>query len=107
MLRILGPRVVVRAMKIMRIVNKKRPQEEHWYLQWLATDPPMQRKGVASSLLAPILERCDAEGMPAYTETSTLDNVAFYRRHGFEVREEVEAVKGELHAWLMWREPRS
>jgi ribosomal protein S18 acetylase RimI-like enzyme len=105
-LRIFGPRAFVRAMKLLPIIEKKHPHEEHWYLQLLATDPPMQRRGVASSLLQPILEQCDAEGLPAYLETQKLENVAFYRHFGFDVREEIEVVKGGPHMWLMWREPR-
>ena len=106
LLRIVGPRSFVRAMRAFAVTEKLHPHEEHWYLQWLATDPSMQRKGVGSALLQPILERCDAEGMPAYLETQKFENVAFYQRHGFEVRQEVKLGKNGPRGWLMWRDPR-
>ena len=41
--------------------------------------------GARDEVLAPVLERCDAEGVPAYLESSKESNVSFYRRHGFDV----------------------
>jgi hypothetical protein len=46
-------------------------------------------------------------GVPAYLETSTEANVAWYRHHGFEVQHEVRPVAGGPPVWTMWREPRS
>ena len=106
-LRIFGPRSFVRILKVLSEFEKRHPSEEHWYLEWLATDPPMQRRGVGAALMAPILERCDAEGLPAYLETQKPENVAYYRHHGFEVRDEMDIVEGGPRAWFMWREPRA
>jgi hypothetical protein len=43
--------------------------------------------------------------VPAYLETGTERNVAFYTRHGFKVIEELHLPKGPP-VWLMWRDPR-
>ncbi len=61
------------------------PSEPHWYLQCLGTHPDWQRRGVASAVLAPVLDDCDTDGLPSYLETQLESNVPFYRRHGFEV----------------------
>ena len=61
------------------------PQEPHWYLPLLGVDPARQGQGLGSALLKHALARCDAEGLPAYLESSNIKNVPLYERHGFEV----------------------
>ena len=69
--------------------RSKHPREPHWYLASLGTAVEQQGKGVGGALMRPVLEHCDAEGIPCYLESSKERNVPFYRRHGFEVVEEV------------------
>jgi ribosomal protein S18 acetylase RimI-like enzyme len=78
----------------------------HWYLGVLGTRKKAQGRGVGSSLLAPVLDRCDDEGIPAYLESSKHSNIAFYRRHGFEVTGEIPLPFGGPSVWSMWRDPR-
>jgi ribosomal protein S18 acetylase RimI-like enzyme len=92
------------AIRLMNTVERKHPKAPHYYLSTLGTDPAFQRGGVGSALLAPVLDRCDNEGIPAYLESSKEVNVPYYRRHGFEVTEEI-TVPGGPTLWLMWREP--
>ena len=61
------------------------PEEPHWYLSILGTDPECQRSGVGSALLNPVLRCCDEEGTSAYLEASRIENVPYYERFGFEV----------------------
>lgn len=69
-------------------------------------DPAAQGHGLGGALLASRLERCDAEGLPAYLESSNPVNVPLYERFGFTVTHE-PAMPGScppIH--LMWRDPR-
>ncbi|MDP1792499.1 MAG: GNAT family N-acetyltransferase [Acidimicrobiales bacterium] len=102
-LRRFGLRNSARAFGALTTIEKAHPNEPHWYLDGLGSDPDHQRSGVGSSLLAPILERCDNEGMPAYLECID-ENVPYYRRHGFEVTGQHDF--GSLTVWFMWRHPR-
>lgn len=86
-------------------IEKLHPHEPHWYLEGLGTDPARQRQGVGAALMKPVLDQCDREGVPAYLETQKLENVAYYRHHGFEVRQEMDIPRDGPHMWLMWREP--
>ncbi len=77
----------------------------HWYLAVLGTDPSAQGQGLGSAVMAPVLERCDADGVGAYLESSKESNIAFYSRHGFKVTEEIRLLAGPP-MWKMWRDPR-
>jgi GNAT superfamily N-acetyltransferase len=83
-----------------------RPIASHFYLQGLGTDPARQGEGLASAAMQPVLTRCDAEGIPAYLESTKERNVGFYERHGFAVTDCVDIELGGPPLWLMWRSPR-
>lgn len=96
---------VPRALRVLSTVERHHPRVPHWYLAVLGTDPIYQGKGIGSALLAPILEHCDREGIGAYLESSKERNIAFYRRHRFEVTGEI-VIPGGPTVWPMWRDPR-
>jgi GNAT superfamily N-acetyltransferase len=104
--RTLGRRLPL-AISCLRAIEARHPEEPHWYLEILGTDPPSQGRGVGRSLMAPVLDRCDREELPAYLESSKERNVPYYERHGFRVREEMRLPRGGPPLWLMWREPQS
>ena len=98
---------ILRAMRVADAVRRVHPKEPHWYLDTLAVRPDRQRQGVGSFLIAPTLERADADALPVYLETTKEANLAYYRRFGFEVLEELTFAGGELKVWTMLRPPRA
>ena len=106
-------------LRLLRLVNHRTPQlvigfshierahprRPHYYLSVLGVEPAAQGQGLGSRLLAPMLERCDSEGVGAWLESSKERNVPFYERHGFRVSEEMR-FPGGPPLWLMWRDPR-
>lgn len=92
----------LRGLGRMEAAHAKHP--DHYYLAVLGTRPDRQGSGLGSALLAPVLEHCDREGVGAYLESSKEANIPFYRRHGFEVVEELEFPSGPT-IWPMWRDP--
>jgi GNAT superfamily N-acetyltransferase len=93
------------AGRLIAEVDRRRPRQPHWYLATLGTEPARQGQGVGSTLLSPVLRRCDEDGMPAYLESSKERNLAFYGRHRFDVVGDYQ-VPGGPKLWFMWREPR-
>jgi GNAT superfamily N-acetyltransferase len=78
---------------------------KHWYLAYLGSRQDKQGQGLGSQLLREVLSKADADGVPAYLESSNERNVPLYERHGFKVVEELRALgKGPL-VWRMWRDP--
>jgi ribosomal protein S18 acetylase RimI-like enzyme len=105
LLRVFGIRRTPLLLRGLHEIEVKHPDDvPHWHLGILGTDPVHQGQGVASSVMAPVLARCDDEQVPAYLESSKHANIAFYRRHGFEVTGEISIPEGPT-IWGMWREP--
>jgi GNAT superfamily N-acetyltransferase len=95
-----------RLLRAVTFIEKRHPQKPpHWYLPMIGVTPAWQGRGHGAALLRPILQRCDAEGTPAYLEASTPRNRVLYERHGFEVVEECRYARGGPPLWRMWREP--
>jgi ribosomal protein S18 acetylase RimI-like enzyme len=56
----------------------------HWYLPLIAADPARQGQGLGTALMAAAIARIDADGRPAYLESSNPRNIPLYERFGFE-----------------------
>jgi GNAT superfamily N-acetyltransferase len=80
--------------------------QNHWYLNVVATLPERQGTGLGARTMAPVLAICDAAGLPAYLESSNPRNMTLYRRHGFEQTGEIPLPEGPS-LYPMWREPRA
>ena len=81
------------------------PEEPHWYLAIIGSDPTVRGSGCGHALMRSRLDRCDAEHAPAYLESSNPDNIPYYNRFGFEVTGEIVMPDGPT-LWPMWRQPR-
>jgi GNAT superfamily N-acetyltransferase len=82
------------------------PADPHWYLGVLATQPQRRREGLASAVLAPILEQADRLGLLCCLETSTVENRRFYEHRGFTHATDVILPGGPATWWLCRRPPR-
>ncbi|TDD88027.1 GNAT family N-acetyltransferase [Actinomadura rubrisoli] len=105
LLRVLGTRMPA-ALRALGEIERHHPPEPHWYLAVLGTDPAAQGNGLGGALLRSRLDRCDAEGVAAYLESSKERNVPYYERFGFRVTRELPLPgKACPPVWLMWRDP--
>jgi GNAT superfamily N-acetyltransferase len=83
-----------------------RPSPPHWYLSLLATDPAARGRGRGMALVTQVLERVDADGLPAYLESTNPGNVARYQRAGFDLIGYFDLPEGP-RVDRMWRPARS
>ena len=72
----------------------------------LGVDPLFQGRGLGGAIVQPVVERADSEGLPCYLETSKERNLAFYRKHGFDVVHEGTMPGGGPRFWTMSRAAR-
>ncbi len=101
-----APRALPRSLRYLRRVEAVHPHDEHWYLSVLGVDPTYQGQGWGSRLLEAVLPRIDEAGLPVYLETDKERNLAYYRRFGFELVEQIHPVEGAPPTWTMWRDAR-
>ena len=78
---------------------RRRPVALHYYLGAVGTRSDRQRQGLATAVLAPVLERAAGENALVFLETSDRTNVEFYERLGFSVTGEVDVPGGGPHVW--------
>jgi|SRR5215213_633287 len=104
-LRIFGRRLP-QALGVLMHMEHRHTRDPHWYLPYIGVVAAAQGRGVGTSLLTPILDRCDHEGMPAYLEASNPRCARLYTRLGFATRETIRPL-GAPPIQLMYRAPRS
>ncbi len=82
------------------------PAEPLYYCNFLSTVPAFQGRGIGSALLHDMLQRADADELPAYHEATSPRNRALYERHGYVNLGEFDLPDGGPTLWRMWRDPR-
>jgi len=93
-----------RAVRTESVMFREHPKASpHWYLHVIGTEPALQGRGVGAALLRSRLSRVDAEGLPAYLESSKLANVPLYEHFGFEVTGVLGLPAAAPPITAMWR----
>ncbi len=55
------------------------------YLWFIGVDPKYQKYGLGKRLLEEVVINCTSEKRPVFLETSTMENLPWYKKFGFEV----------------------
>jgi ribosomal protein S18 acetylase RimI-like enzyme len=84
-------------------VDKIRPSEPHYYLEYLGVEPDKQGKAVGSALMQTLARLSDEAQVGCYLENANPRNVVFYQRFGFQVMQSKEIIN--IPSWFMWRPP--
>ena len=96
---------VVLASELLAAPGK--PAEPHWWLDAVGTRPANRHAGLGAAVLQPVLDRCDADGLPAALSAYTSTAVRWFGRFGFAVTHSTRtAVDHELPVWTRVRPPR-
>jgi GNAT superfamily N-acetyltransferase len=102
-LRAFGRRLV-NVARFDSLAVRVHPREEpHWYLLAIGVDPARHGEGVGAALLRSRLQRCDADGLPAYLESSNPENVPLYEHFGFRATGTLALPEGAPVVTTMWR----
>ncbi|MGH2864580.1 MAG: GNAT family N-acetyltransferase [Solirubrobacteraceae bacterium] len=101
-----GEAVFARHTRYDAAVARASAAGRHWYLGVLATEVSRRGQGLASALIAPVLEEAARLCLPCCLETSTTANRRFYERRGFTQATDV-LLRGGPPTWWLRRDPPS
>lgn len=97
---------ILRVVRLMKMMDKLHPKDDHYYLLAVGVRTGSKRQGIGSILLGNVLQKCDNDKIGVYLENSNPQNLPFYRRHGFQVQTEVTLPHNGPSLWPMYREPK-
>jgi GNAT superfamily N-acetyltransferase len=99
----IGIKSVIRIVKSeAHIHNNFRKYPRYCHLYMIGVLPQAQGKGLASTLMNPMLQKMKEKSIPVFLETANLRNVDIYKKKGFKVFETLTI--GDHSVFLMSNE---
>ena len=81
---------ISKALKREAQIKHIQPKEEMLYLWFIGVDPFLQHKGIGSKLMDEVIQLSKTKNLPLLLETSTIENLPWYKRFGFETYDKLE-----------------
>ena len=81
---------IMKTLKREKLINSVHPKAPFTYLWFIGVAPEDQNKGAGSKLLQSLLDYSDQQNRPVYLETSTVRNLPWYDKFGFQSYHEAE-----------------
>jgi ribosomal protein S18 acetylase RimI-like enzyme len=81
----IGIRNVFKAFHREKRIIQIRPDERMCYLWFIGVEPKSQQFGLGKHLMEELINDCAVSGRPIYLETSTVENLPWYAKFGFEI----------------------
>lgn len=85
----IGLRNVFKAIKRGSRINKVRPYQRMAYLWFIGVKLEYQHFGLGKRLMEEVIIKCSSDDRQIFLETSTMENLPWYRKFGFEVYDEL------------------
>jgi hypothetical protein len=71
-------------------IKELQPHKPMYYLWFIGVEPGKQHNGTGSTLLKEVTQQAALLNLPVYLETSTVKNLPWYKKYGFEVYNELD-----------------
>lgn len=81
---------IKKAMSRESKIKKLQPKDPMYYLWFIGVDPIYQGSGIGTELMQAIIEDSKKQQRSIYLETSTLKNLPWYKKFGFEIYNELD-----------------
>ena len=79
-----------KAMRRESLIKSLQPKDKMYYLWFIGVKPEFQGSGIGTTLLHEVIEHSNQIKRPVYLETSTLVNLPWYKKLGFEIYSELD-----------------
>lgn len=89
LVRVIGISSALRAMKRGKLVKDRHPDEQLYYLWFIGVSPEDQGKGFGTALMLELMADARTLGRTMVLETSTLRNIPWYHKLGFQTYNEI------------------
>jgi len=86
----IGVENIKKALSRESKIKQLQPKELMYYLWFVGVDPEYQNEGIGSILLYEIIKDSKHKQRPIFLETSTLKNLPWYKKYGFQIYNELE-----------------
>ncbi len=86
---VIGPSRLFKILKREKTIKAKQPKSDFIHLWYIGVLNTHQNRGEGSKILKEFLELKKRENIPIYLETSTVRNLSFYKKLGFELIEQI------------------
>jgi ribosomal protein S18 acetylase RimI-like enzyme len=81
---------VAKTLKRESKIKAIQPKEPMAYLWFIGVNYLFQHEGTGSNLLKEVIEFAQQKDLPVFLETSTMENLPWYNRFGFQIYSELE-----------------
>lgn len=86
----IGVSNIAKAIKRESSIKKIQPQMPMYYIWFVGVHPDSQGIGIGSQLMKELIKESESQQRPVYLETSTLSNIPWYSKFGFDIYNELE-----------------
>ncbi|MEO1052759.1 MAG: GNAT family N-acetyltransferase [Bacteroidota bacterium] len=86
---VVGLKKLSSTLKKQSAIKNVHPKSAYYHLWYIGVKSDVQSKGAGSQLLKEVIDTFGAEH-PIYLETSTMKNVPWYEKHGFETIDKID-----------------
>ncbi len=86
----IGIENIGRALSREAKIKQLQPKKTMYYLWFIGVNPKYQNTGIGMKLLDEVINDSNAMKRPIYLETSTVANLPWYKKFGFEIYNELD-----------------
>ena len=72
------------------LIKKHQSKDTMYYLWFIGVDPKYQNSGIGTTLLNEVIKDSESKKRSIYLETSTMKNLPWYKKFGFDVYNELD-----------------